>query len=137
MKLQEWSKPVNDERQIVRFVPPSEFKREATDWMMDVTDQLKRIEQRGAEAAPTDHISRSMGAFYRQAASCGLNEVAELALSVARALEGSPDRRHETARRVVALSLAAVSQIQWLLNPSVEGAGRNARRIVHGLLSDW
>ncbi|MBF0261977.1 MAG: hypothetical protein HQL97_09115 [Magnetococcales bacterium] len=136
MKLQEWSRPMNDEMQVIRFVPPSEFKREATDWMKDVTDQLKFVEERGVGAVTTDHISRSMGAFHRQAASRGLNEVADLALSVARALESTPGR-HETARRVVALSLAAVSQIQCLLNPSVEGAGRNARRIVHGLLHDW
>ncbi|MBF0627173.1 MAG: hypothetical protein HQL91_03030 [Magnetococcales bacterium] len=122
--------------QVVRFVPPAEFKREANAWMTDVTDQLQRAERHGGDPALTDHVSRSMQAFHRMAELRGLHEVADLALSVSRALEQTPGR-NETAKRVVALSLAAISQIQWMLNPSVEGAGRNARRIVDGLLRHW
>ncbi|MBF0272619.1 MAG: hypothetical protein HQL98_11220 [Magnetococcales bacterium] len=136
MRLQERALRTHDEGRVVRFVPPAEFRREASVWMTDVSDQLELVKRRGGDAVLTDHISRSMGEFRRMAALRGLNEVAELAGSVSRALEHTPSK-NETARSVVALSLAAVSQIQWLLNPSVEGAGRNARRIVQGLLQQW
>lgn len=136
MRLQERSLPSNDDGRVVRFVPPSEFRREASDWMTDVTDQLKMVERRGRDDVLTDHISRSMTVFHRMAALRGLNDVADLALNVARALEHAPGK-NETVRRVVMLSLAAVSQIQWMLNPSVEGAGHNARGIVDGLLRQW
>jgi chemotaxis protein histidine kinase CheA len=136
MRLQNRGLPSNDDGSIVRFVPPTEFRQEATEWMSDVTDQLTLVERRGGDDALTDHISRSMAAFHRMAALRGLNEVADLAHNVAIALEHAPGKQ-DTARRVVALSLAAVSQIQWMLNPSVEGAGYNARRIVDGLLRQW
>ncbi|MBF0340679.1 MAG: hypothetical protein HQL95_06895 [Magnetococcales bacterium] len=136
MRTQTYARPANDEGALVHFIPAVVFKEEARDWMLDVTDQLKTVEERGGDAVLTDHISRSMGAFHQVAALRGLNEVADLALSVARALESTPGK-HQTARQVVVLSLAAVSQIQWLLNPSLEEAGENARRIIHGLLEQW
>lgn len=122
---------------VIRFIPPAQFKREATDMMANMTNQLQTLEQNGQDPALTNSISRSMGAFYQMAAGRGLKDVADLALHVAQALEHSPSRQNETAKRVVALSLVAVSQIQCLLNPSIEGAGQNARLIVGGLLTKW
>lgn len=137
MRLLDRGYATGSEDRVVRFVPPAEFKREANDLMTDMTMQLQALEEKGEDPELTDYISRSMGAFHRMAAMRGLNDIAELALHVARALEGAEHAGSQTARRVAILSLAAVSQIQWLLNPSVEGAGLNARRIVGGLLGKW
>ncbi|MBF0614535.1 MAG: hypothetical protein G8237_05450 [Magnetococcales bacterium] len=134
--MHESSWPTVEEGRVVRFVPPAEFNRQASDWMADVNELLEIVEQRGGDGELTREVARIMTRFHRLALQRGLHEIAELAGSVAKALEKMPGE-HVTARRVVALSLAAVSQIQCLLNPSVEQAGRNALRIMDGLLRRW
>lgn len=136
MNVQESLGTYANEGQIIRFVPPAEFKRQASDWMTDVSDLLAIVEQRGGDPALASEVSRTMARFHRLAMQRGLHEIAELAGNVASALEKTPNG-NVTARRVVALSLAAVSQIQCLLNPSVERSGQNALRIIDGLLRHW
>ncbi|MBF0294219.1 MAG: hypothetical protein HQL96_03445 [Magnetococcales bacterium] len=128
---------IDPQDRIVRFVPPAQFKREASDWMTSMTDQLHRLEERIDDPQLSDSICRDMETFHQVARRRGLREIADLALRVARALEQVDPGRNEAAKRVVALSLVAVSQIQWLLNPSVQGAGENAKRILTGLLTKW
>lgn len=137
MRLQERKLSVDTGCQIIRFVPPAQFNREASDWMTTMSDQLHQLEEKGEDPQLMDSISRSMDSFHHVAARRGLREIADLAMHVARALEQIEPGENEAAKRVVALSLAAVSQIQWLLNPSLEGAGENARRIVMGLFQKW
>ncbi|MBF0438066.1 MAG: hypothetical protein HQL93_02990 [Magnetococcales bacterium] len=136
MRLQNRNFSVGTEGRVVRFIPLPEFKQEASEWMNTMTDHLHTLEQKGVDSKLTDYVANSMDIFHRKAALRGLNDIADLALHVARALERTPNQ-NEVAKRVVFLSLAAVSQIQWLLNPSVEGAGKNAQRIVGGLLQQW
>ncbi|MBF0125853.1 MAG: hypothetical protein HQM02_01445 [Magnetococcales bacterium] len=137
MRLQEEHFSVGNACQIIRFVPPAQFKQEANELMTTMTHQLQTLKNKGEDPLLTDAISRSMDSFHHMAALRGLKDIAELAMHVARALEQTEPGKNEAAKRVVALSLAAVSQIQCLLNPSVEGAAANARRIVSGLIQQW
>lgn len=137
MNLQESGFSSGYEGRVVRFVPPAQFKQEASDLMTTMANHLQKLEQMGGDPILTNYVSRSMGDFYKKAALRGLNDIADLAWHVARALEQAEPGSHKTAKHVLYLSLAAVSQIQCLLNPSVEKAGVNARRLVKGLLTKW
>ncbi len=137
MRFQEKIFPFTNEGPVVRFIAPAQFNQEASEMMIKMTNHLQTLEQTGEDLALVHYISRSMGTFHQMALLRGLQEIADLAWHVSRALEQTEACQSKQTKSVVSLSLAAVSQIQALLNPSVEEAGKNAQRIVYGLLRNW